>query len=355
MKTRHFRRFITVFLLVVGVPSLAFAAGPKWGEDRGPATLRDIIPDPRGGEAYSERYTLFANLEGGGTAYVDLTISNLGWGDRHGATTGEIRLPGQRPYRFKKKLDEDEWSYRRDRFEMKVGPTTISGDAESGFRVRHRGASSFDLTFKSRTPMWSPGIGKLMHDGNVYATTLAVPWGDVTGTIGGKSVNGVGMFDHGMSTFSPFDLADKFSRMRHFEDGLFIAWREVDLTDDLGSRSVTWVIVGIDDKIVFSDSAANIAWTGFDEHEESGHRVPSNVVISASSGGKSLRLEVRGKRVRSTDLLAQHGAAARAVAGAVSNPWQFEVNGSYDLRISGGGTDVSRRGKTNIEMDMLSK
>jgi hypothetical protein len=332
------------------------AAPPGWGATSSKPTAKDLVPDPRGTEAYSERYTFFARLEGGGEAYVDVTISNLGWGDRHGATTGRIRLPGEKTYRFKKTLDDGDWSYRRDRFEITVGPTTVSGDPKNGFVVKHRGKKSFELSFTSKTSMWRPGSGRIFHDGKIYGTTLAVPWGDVSGTVstgsGAREVSGVGMFDHGRSTIAPFDLAEKFTRMRHYENGLFIAWREVELTDDVGDGSVTWVIVGMNDRIVFHDSNARIEWSGHAEHGESGHRVPTRVRITGKQGGTSLELEISGRRTRSTDLLAEYGTAARAVAGAVSNPWQFELRGTYDLKLTG-STNARRTGRTSVELDML--
>jgi hypothetical protein len=333
------------------------AQGPTWGADRGNPSVRDIIPDPRGVEAYSERYTFFAKLDGGGEAYVDVTISNLGWGDKHGVTTGRIRIPGDKTYKFKKKLDEDDWSYSRDQFEIAVGPTKISGTPEEGFKVAHTGKRPFELVFKSKTSMWRPGNGRFMHDGKIYGTILAVPWGDVTGWVSGadgrSEISGVGMFDHGISTVAPFNLADKFSRMRHFENGLFIAWREIDLTDDAGGDSITWVVVGLNDRIIFSDSAAKIEWSGHETHSDSEHSVPTAVRITGTEGGKKLTLEVSGRRVRADDLLAQYGSAARMVAGTVSNPWQFEIRGRYNLSITG-SRSVKKSGRTSMEFDILT-
>ncbi len=345
-----------LFALLIGMPAVATAGSPGWGAQRGAPTVRDIIPDPRGDEAYSERYTFFAKLDGGGEAYVDVTISNLGWGDRHGVTTGKIKIPGQKTYSFKKKLDEDDWSYKRDRFEIAVGPTKVSGSAADGFTVTHQGKKSFEITFTSKTPMWRPGIGRFLHDGNIYGTILAVPWGNVSGWVetdsGKTNISGVGMFDHGISTFAPYNLANKFSRMRHYEDGFFIAWREVDLTEDAGGESITWIVVGKNDQILFSDASAKISWSSFGKHDESGHSVPTSVKITGTDGSKALIFEFSGRRARATDLLAQFGSAARAVAGTVSNPWQFEIKGKYDLKVTGGG-GMTRTGRASVEFDML--
>ena len=322
--------------------------------------MKELIPKMSDKEAYTERYGFAVDLDDGGHIGVDFTISNLGWGNGHGASEVRVRLPGEKKYKFKKKVDEGEWSHDKGKFGLSIAGTQVEQKGSGSFRVRHNGAVKFDLTFTNNMPMWKPGSGRIKSDDGYYQFNLIAPRADVKGTvtIGGKTkkVSGkrAGYADHVATNVAPFDFATRFSRMRDYNGDIFIFWREITPTSDFGGDSVTFVMVGYKDKIVFSDADAKMKMGRVKVDPKTGYKVPLSIQINGRDGKDSIKLVIKGRRYRKTDLLERYGNAAKLVASAFTEPVQYKVKCTYQLQMNIGGAKAQVEGKSNFVIDQLN-
>ena len=82
---------------------------------------KHLIPAMKGGEGYGDKYTFDADFGERGNMYFSMAISNLGLGDHKMQAKGRLTI-GTQVFRWKKKLDSDEWSHAKDKFEIKPVP-----------------------------------------------------------------------------------------------------------------------------------------------------------------------------------------------------------------------------------------
>ncbi|MFW5968781.1 MAG: hypothetical protein ACOCV2_14750 [Persicimonas sp.] len=343
-------------------PSSANAEVRGWndGADSTP-TMSDLIPTLAGQEAYSERYSFAIDLDGGGHIGVDWTISNLGWGDGHGATDVRVNLPDKDKYTASEKVKKKNWSYSKDSFELDIADTRIEAKGDDAFVLTHKGDGvSFELTLTNTVDMWRPGSGKIDTDDGYYKFNLVAPRADVSGTvtIDGESheveSTRKGYGEHVTTNIAPFDLAKRFSRLRTSKDDVSIMWREIDLEDDHGGDSQTWIAVLYKDKIVFSDPDADIRFGRVRSDSDSGYRFPMDIQIDGRSGDDSVKLIMRGKDYEREDLLESYGAAAKAIASAVSKPYRYDVTCKYQLQMDIGGDRAVVSGDSHFVLDYLT-
>lgn len=348
------KKMLSIIAALATLGLAAPVAAQSWGKGSGAVKANELAPVMSSDEAYSERYTFAVDLDGGGHIGVDFTISNLGFGDGHGAVA--VRVTGRgKKYSFKKKLDKDEWSAGKNGFSLNFGNTSVKAKGKT-FNLVHNGTRKFDLTFDNKIPMWKPGSGKIAVDGGYYEFDLIAPRADVTGTLDGKAVKGTrnGYADHVATNVAPFDLAKRFSRFRHYNKDIFVMWREIGLTEEHGGKSLTWVVVGYKNAIVFSDANATLKEGRVSKDAKTGYSVPRLLQLDARSGKDSIRLQMRGTKLTKRDLLASYGTAAKMVASAVSEPYQFNLKGKYTLQMTIGGASASVEGRSHYTIDYLN-
>ncbi len=349
-------------LIAIAIALIATPAFANWGKGSGKVKMKELIPKLSSSEAYSERYGFAVDFDGSGHVGIDFTISNLGWGDQHGAVQVRVTNPEtKKKYKFSKKVDEGDWSSSKGKLDLNIASTRLTQKGSNAFRLQHNGKVKVDLTFTNRMPMWHPGDGIVKTDAGYYQFNLIAPRADVTGTVkmGGKTFTVDeklgGYADHVATDAAPFDFAKRFSRMRNYNGDVFVIWREITLSDDLGAKSITWIMIGYKDKIVFSDSKARFREGRIKQDAKSGYRFPMSVQIDGKKGGDSIKLVMKGKRHKRKDLLEGYGAAVKAVAGAFSEPIQFDVSCEYTLQMDIGGTKAQIKGDSHYVVDQLNK
>lgn len=340
----------------------AHAETKGWDDgDASAPKVSDLIPEMSGQEAYSERYSFAIDFDDGGHIGVDWTISNLGWGDGHGASAVRVNMPGEDKYDRSKKVSKKDWDYSKDSFMLDIADTRVEATGDDTYKLTHEGDDvSFDLTMTNTVDMWRPGSGRVEADDRYYAFDLIAPRAKVTGkvTIDGEtkkvSTSSDGYAEHVATNIAPFDLAKRFSRLRTTNDNVTVMWREIDLQDDLGGDSLTWVAVIYKDKIVFSDSAADIKFGRVRKDSDSGYKFPMDIQIDAEDGDDSIKLVMRGDDFKRKDLLKSYGAAAKLVASAVSKPYSFNVSCSYQLQLDIGGDRATISDDAHFVLDYLT-
>ncbi len=354
-----------IFISTVLISGSLFAQTKSWTQSAstGSFTSKSLIPEMSTEESYTQRYSFSADLDGGGNVGVDFTISNLGWGDGNGGVELRVKLPGQTKYKFQKKKDDDEWTYSKNNFKLNIAGTTIKAAGKNKFQLIHKsGKASLNLVFTNHIPKWRPGKGQVTVDGDkYYKYGIIAPRADVEGTItiGGKTLQvkstGKGFADYVATNIAPYDLATRFSRFRDFNGDLFVAWREIRLTEDKGGKSLVWVVLGYKDKIVFSDANARMKEGKIKSDGKTGYRIPYAVQIDGKKGGDKIRLILRGKSVKRKDMLKSMGSPVKSIASLVAKPFSFNFGGEYTLQMNIGGTKATLKGKSNYTLDYINK
>jgi hypothetical protein len=208
---------------VVLVLSLALAAPAAAG--------RPFEPKVLGDESYAEQFSAHANLENGGYLYIQVGISNVGFGDGKGACRVLYSPPTGALWSANEKLDDDEWQYATEPYpQLQVGPCYLRG----GFAVEAYAAIGGALVRMNL----AAGVGSTRPPGarvdagdDFYETELVVPWAParVELTLPGKKrrvLNGTATLDHSRSTAMPYESARRWARFRVLSPGsslLFVA------------------------------------------------------------------------------------------------------------------------------------
>lgn len=330
------------------------------GQAKAP-TMQALIPKMSSGNAYTERYGFSVDLEGGGHIGVDFTISNLGLSNGYGASSVRVQLPGmKKKYDVSNRVSRSKWTYAKDRFFMDISNTTVEGVGNDTFVLKHDGDVKFELTFKNTIPMWRPGSGEIQVKDGYYKFNLIAPRADVTGKVlvdGAwrevKATRG-GYADHVATNVAPYDFAKRFSRFRHYNDDVFIIWREIQLEEKFGGETFTWVMVGYRDKIVFADANATVRFGNVRPDASTGYNIPHSLQIEGKNGQDSITLVMRGKSFKKKDLLASYGRAARMVASSLSKPFQYTVPSDYTIQMTVQGATANVAGKSHYTIDFVN-
>ncbi len=353
---------IITLTLLVSTPLFAQTKGWTKSPSAGAFTSKSLVPEMSTDESYTQRYSFSADLDGGGHIGVDFTVSNLGWGDGNGAVELRVNLPDQKKYKFKKKKDDDEWTYSKDNFKLEIASTLIRAKGKNKYQLIHNGKVKVNVTFSNVIPKWRPGRGQITVDGDkYYKYGIIAPRANVEGTVtvGGKVFNvkgtGKGFADYVATNIAPYDLATRFSRFRTFNGDLVVAWREIKLTEDNGGKSSVWVVVGYKDKIVFSDANAKMKEGKIKSDSKTGYRIPYAIQIDGKSGKDSIRLIHQGTSMRRKDMLKSMGSAVKSVASVVAEPYSFNFGGKYTLQMDIGGTKATMKGTSNYTLDYINK
>lgn len=333
------------------------------GEDGDEVSMDELIPKMSSGTAYSERYSFFVDLDGGGDVGINLTVTNLGI--RRGYGTAEVRVsvPDEEVYEFGERKRRNQWSYDEEEFGLDIADTRIEADGEEALSLKHHGEEvRLELRFEKQMEMWRPGNGEIRRGDDYYRFTLVAPRSDVTGRIyiGGewREVRGTntGYGDHVATNIAPYDLAKRFTRFRHYDgdEDAFVMWREVDLTSEYGGDSVSWVVVGIDDEIVYEDTSSRVRFGDLERDEDTGYAIPHATQVQSRTDGGRFRFALRGDDVDNRDLLEDYGRMARMVAGSLTDPHQYNVDGDFVLEMDAGEHRLRLRGRDRVTVDYVN-
>lgn len=366
MNQSKMRQILLVAAVAVGcvtAAGTAYAEVKGWDSGKGSSkpTMKQLVPTMSSDESYTERYTFSANLDGGGHIGTDFTISNLGWGDGAGAVQVRVKYPGQKKYKFSKKVDDDEWTYSKKTFKLDIADTKVTALGKGKFRIQHDGSVKLDVVYDNTIPAWKPGDGRIDTEEGYYKFNLIAPRANVSGKvyIGGKwrkiKATKKGYADHVATNAAPFDLAKRFMRMRDYNKDVFIIWREIRTTDDLGGKSMTWVMVGYKDKIVFSDPSARLKFARVRKDSRGGYDFPMDIQVDGQSGEDTVKLVMRGTKYRRTDLLDRLAPEAKIVAAAVSKPFRYEIKCKYTLQLDIQGAKATVGGDWHFVLDYINR
>lgn len=350
---------LVVVTVALGVGAVASAATPTDSGEAG--SMSDLIPRMSSGQAYSERYSFAVDIDGGGYIGINFTISNLGFRSGYGAFEVFIDLPGRKNYDNSDRVGRRDWTYGEEDFELDIDAASIEAVGDDAFELNYDGGDTeVSLRFQNRLPMWRPGASEIRKGDEYYRFMLVAAAADVEGRVKldgeWSDIEGTrsGYGDHVATNIAPYNLATRFSRFRHADDEAFVMWREVALTEDFGGDTTAWVVVGVDDEIVFEDAGAQIDFDGVERDEETGYDVPGSVEVRAAQGDEKVRFSLQVDDVEGRDPLAGRGRAARMIAAAVSDPFQYNLRGPFGLELDVGGQRIRLDDSGHVTIDYIN-
>ncbi|MEZ4266598.1 MAG: hypothetical protein R3F39_09490 [Myxococcota bacterium] len=342
-------------VLLAATPAMADELlGDGFGSTDMKVTEKHMAPALGKGESAVERFVFEATFPDGRGIYWSTRLTNLGLGD--GKASSKARVTGKgvgSKHRNNVTKKEGDYVATASPVRLAVGDNEMSGTLDA-IRVRSKGETfEFDLVFESQVPAWRPGDGRVdFRNGTFFDTTILVPRGVVKGTltVDGKTeqVVGYGYGYHDNSTISPHEQAKRWVRTRVLDAGdSFIHLNSFTLPDKLGGKTVSWMLVGKGKKTAgFTDLSVDVTDLESDAKSEQGYQVPRSMVVTGSSGGKSVTLAVKAAgKYRRTDELAKLSSVERAVASRFAHPVRYSHSGKWLLKVKGvAGVDGSGRG-----------
>ena len=351
----------TLMGVLMVMPTMAFAQAEGWGEGRrGQVSMNELIPRMSSGQAYTERYAFAVDLDCGTHVGMNFTISNLGLRNGYGASEVRVRFPDRANYHHGERVSRRNWSFQSDQFGLDIADVQVWADGADAFELRHQSDGiEVELRFEKKIPMWRPGNGEVRSGEDYYRFMLTAPRAEVTGRIKvdgeWREVRGTrsGYGDHVATNVAPYDLAKRFTRFRSENEDVFVMWREIELTEEYGGERVSFVVVAVGDRIVYEDTSPEIRFSEINHDGATGYGVPHQAEVISSNGVAQLRFGLRGSQVEKRDLLESYGRAARMVASRLSNPFQYNVNGDYQLEITGGAS-IRRSGVSHFTLDFVN-
>lgn len=325
------------------------------------AIAKEVVPQPGSEEAYLERYTIRVNVDGGGWIGADLTLSNLGFGDGHGAADMSVQLQGDKKYRKVSKVGKDKWSTENDKLNLKIAHTTLSAIDHNTYALNHDdGEVKVQLQFKNTLPIWAPGAGTINVKDGYFKYHILSPRASVSGKVfkDGKwhdiKATANAFIDHTATNIAPYDFAKRFSRFSDYKDDVTVIWREVQLDERFGGQTLTWVLVGYKDQIVLQDAQAKLRFGKTQQDMTTGYTVPFAVQVDGKQGKDMVKLVMRGKRMKKKDLLESYGSAAKLVASAVSKPFRYSFDCKYILQMTIQGVTATIKDNGNYTIDFVN-
>lgn len=345
----------------------AQAAEPLYGFGGGRQVVKSkhLVPQMKDGEGYGEKYTFDANFGEKGSMYFSYTISNMGFGDHKMEAKGRITIDGK-SYKWKKKLDEDEWSFKKAPFSITAGPATMSGNPKAlRFQVES-GGKGLDLVFTPIANPWRPKDGRIKfgRDRNVTDYTLW-PLCNVTGKAnvgdGWVELKGVGYGTRTWSELAVYEQARWTMDFRGISGDKTVYIRELGATGEFGYKRIPYLIITDGKELVIeSFEFANVATEVMtDTKHENKYKVPENFTLlgrDSEDGKRQFRGKVSKKKLRRRkDVLEDMNSALRMVASRYSKPVRYEYDSDYVIEVKIGEEVRRFEGVGNYEFYYWNK
>lgn len=307
-------------------PVFNFKGGVKTRADKG-LTKDEIKPQTSDTTFFTTTYTFVVYLDDDSSAMIQFTYWKISIINNHALFFSFIDK-GDKQYLYKPVFDEDDFSYKADPQEFRLGQNYWKGTYPDFFIHAEFPASDdqptmkADLHFKSRTPGWRPGEGPVHYgspDGDWYDLIVLIPWADVDGTlvIDGKvrKVKGFGYSDHNTQTVFPTSQLGEILAVRSFSDDYSIDFLEYVAPEKYGRERTTWILIMKGDRILYATDKWSRELHDYEVEEKYGHKYPTRVTLEIDQPGCKLAGEVKAIKVIETiDAMDELPSFVRAIA-----------------------------------------
>lgn len=326
----------------------------------GKVTLNGLSPDafiahPSKSSWYSEQWSLSLWADNGYYVHVQFIISNVGMGSGKGAVKVEVtKASGERASR-NQNLGDD-WQVSSDRFNLKFGSASLSGQGSDWQVTAGDEQIRVDLKLTPLARGFLPGNKGNLASGSHgrYDLVLLAPILSATGTltIGGEkmTITARGMADHSWTTIRPDRLAKNWLKFKFFTGDLvaIFAGFTTPGSDSVIDRSWLWVAQKSEPILQASNVQVQIVPGFRDTKTKAGYVLPSEVRIVASDATPrgTIRIMTKGLLQRK-DMLNNLSWLERAAVGLVSEPIDYVLNGDFTFQIEKRDKSIVRLTQNN--------
>lgn len=367
-ETRHRTALAAITALAafgLCLPTASADTARAWQGARQAVSADHLRPAMKGGEGYGEKFTFNADFEGGGSFYYSLTISNLGLGDGKMEAKGRLSVGGE-SFRWKKNLDDDEWSYAKKGFSIKAGPAQISGEPKKLTMTAQAKGAEVELTFEAIANPWRPRDGKVRWGDEGVSDYTVFPLMKVTGRYkksGGEwaPLAGTGYGTRSWSSIAPYDATRWALELRGIDGDKTIYMRELGATEDFGKQRIAYLLVTRGKEILFESFDYKMTPTDVmtDGKHDNRYKVPESFTLIGKDAEDANRL-LRGKVTKKTlrkrrEPLKNMNAAVRAVASQYSEPVSYDYDVNVAIEVKVGAETVRLQAVGRYEVNHLNK
>jgi hypothetical protein len=349
-------------LLLTLAATTAWSAEPisAWGSGRVKVQAKHLVPAMKGGEGYGEKWTFDGKFGERGSLYYSLAISNLGIGDHKMEAKGRLTVDGVE-FKWKKELDDDDWSHAKDTLDIKAGPAHVHGTPEKLRLDAKSGGKSAECTFTPIADAWRPGNGKIRFgkdkktaDFTVFPLMKVVCEYDFGA--GKQSVEGRGWGTRSWSDIAVYEQARWTLQLRVIAGDYTVYIRELGASADFGRKRIPYLLVTKGNQVLVESFDYDFKATGVftDDKHKNRYAVPESFQIVGKDRGDATR-QFRGavtkKKLRARkDLLKSMNAAVRMVAKRYSEPVRYDYDTDVTLQVKIGDTveEISGVGRYEV-------
>jgi hypothetical protein len=340
------RRLLTATALLLPIILSAQAqADPvyAWQGSRSVVKDKHLIPAMKKGEGYGEKWTFNANFGDRGSMYYSLTISNMGMGDHKMEAKGRLTLDGEK-IAWKKKLDDDEWSYSKGKLNIKAGPAHLFGTPKKLELHAKGNGGKVECTFTPIANAWRANNGQIQfgEDRDVSDfTTFPLMKAVCRHNKGGEWTTAEGR-GHGTRTWADLAIYDQARwnfTFRGEQGDYTVHIRELGLTKDYGRKRVAYLLVtkGSDILIESYDYALKATDVFTDTKTDNNYKVPTRFTLvgkDAEDGARQFRGSVTKKKQRKReDMLKRMNSAVRLIAERYSKPMLYSYDSDFHIQV----------------------
>jgi len=306
-------------------------------------------------ESSSYEWWYFDGLLDDGTVIVAWLGDNWGYGTGTRNVSLEITPPGKATRKYYKAYAEA-GSYSRERAETRMGPHSFLGDLET-YRIEvapeEAGKPGIDLTLRRTVASYRPATGVVSSGRGYFAWLVAVPNGEVSGTMRldgvSRTVHGSGYHDHNWGNVSPVDLMDNWWWGRAVVGNRTVIAAELRAGRDVGGARVPFFFVASPDKVEadsYDGESVKVTEGPMVRHPDPAHGRPiASWVSYADRGGAEAVFPISERLLTSQDFLQGQNWAVQAMAGMAGlRLWYSRFESPVTLKVpgmekmSGGGT-----------------
>lgn len=299
----------------------------------------------------------FDGLLDDGTVIVAALSDNFPYGSGTRAVILDITPRGKATKRVFKTFT-DPGSFSKEKADTKIGPHSFSGDLSTYHIVidaTDTGGIGVDITVKSQIAPYRPATGYITAGGKYFAWLVAVPNGEITGTmiIDGirTKIHGSGYHDHNWGDASPSDLMDNWWWGRAVVGDRTIIVAELRAKKSVGGVKLPFYFIATPAGVevnAYDQAVATVVEGPPVVHPDPTHtgKIASFLTFKAGNGMESV-FPISHHLLSSADLIHGQSWGVKALAAfAGMRPWYSRFISPVTLTVSG---NAPQKGEGTLE------